>query len=122
MNEPATRRNSDNLEGGNCGQVRSPATCQNGSSDVNRLNNCCEIDDLYNDVAQILCDSSVDTIAISAAMQVRAAVERNDSIESFHDDARSNYFIWRNCEKPRQGPTFENMKLCRARFKRAYSE
>ena len=62
-------------------------------SDVNCSNSshCCEIDDQYSDVAQILCDSSMNTIRISAAKQFRAVVGWNDFVERFHDDAKSNY-------------------------------
>ena len=43
----------------------------------------------------------------------------NDYVKDWHDASRESFLLWVDAGKPRQGPQYELMKRCKARFKYA---
>ena len=46
----------------------------------------------------------------------------NDYVKNWHDASRESFLLWVDAGKPRQGPQYELMKRCKARFKYALKQ
>ena len=73
------------------------------------------IEDLYNEVVKCLKCSSRPT----KQKNFKVVAGWTDYVKDWNDASRESFLLWVNAGKPRNGPVFQLMKRCKARFKYA---
>ena len=79
------------------------------------------LDTMYTAVCDTLLKAGLDCAPSTACSQSSHHIVPgwSEYVEESHTEARYCYITWRNSGKPRQGSTFDHMKLSRSRFKYA---
>ena len=75
------------------------------------------IDSMYTSIVNALYDAGKFLLPKLGAHKYRPVPGWNEYAKAAHDEAREAFISWQVDNKPRMGPTYELMKVTRARFK-----